>query len=323
MDATTPVEPNDLITFTRVVDAGSFSGAARLLGVPTSTVSRRVARLEARLGVRLLQRTTRRLSLTDAGRILHGRGERILAELADAGRAVAEMQATPRGTVRLTAPAAVGELLTPLLAELLERHPELDVELELTDRVVDLIDEGFDLALRAGPLRDSTLVAHKLSDAPVRLVASPAYLERRGTPRRYQELAQHDCILFAPWSERSSWTLLCPEGKVRVRVRGRIKANSVRVVHEAALAGLGIALFPTLACHREDLAAGRLKVVLPEVGLPPQTLWIVYPSRSHLAPKVRTVVEHVKERFDRLMRASAGQGRSPASRVRRRATIPP
>lgn len=323
MNATSPVaDPNDLITFTRVVDAGSFSAAARELGVPTSTVSRRVARLEAQLDVRLLQRSTRRLHLTDAGRILHARGARIAAELADAGRAVSEMQSTPRGTVRLTAPTAVGELLTPLLAELLDRHPELGVDLDLTDRVVDIIEEGFDLALRGGPLRDSSLVAHRVSEAPVHLVASPAYLERRGTPRRYQELAEHDCILFAPWSERSTWTLLCPEGKVRVRVRGRLQANSVRVVREAALAGLGIALFPTLAYHRADLDAGRLRIVLPDVGVPAQTLWLVYPSRRLLAPKVRAVVEHVRERFDEILTGPRAGGKARPVRRVRRATIP-
>lgn len=292
-------DPNDVIAFTRVVEAGSFTKAARAEGVPTSTVSRRVARLEEKLGVRLLHRTTRRLTLTDAGRILHDRGARILSELSDAERAVTEMQATPRGLLRLTAPAGMGEEVAALVVEFLRRYAEIEMEVLLTDRRVDLIEEGVDVALRAGPLTDSTLVAHKLREAPVNLVASPAYLKRRGTPRHYKDLERHDCVLFTQWSPGSTWSLDCPDGKVKVRVHGRVRANSVDVVSRATLAGLGIAFFPARTPHGKHVAAGRLRVVLPEVGLPPQTLWIVYPSRRHLAPKVRAFVDFAKQRFAR------------------------
>ncbi len=286
---------NDLVVFTHVVDAGSFTAAARGLGLPKSAVSRRIARLEEQLGVRLLHRTTRKLNLTDAGRTLYDRGARIVSDVKDVERAVAEMQERPRGLLRVTAPVEFPSA-AQLVTGFLNLFPEVQIDLDLTNRYVDLVEEGIDVAVRAGQLADSSLVAKKLGDGRRILVASPAYLATRGTPADIGALSDHDCILFGPWSAKATWSLIGPRGPLKVPVRGRISVNHLDAVRRVALAGLGIAVLP-VDWIANDLTAERLSHVLPDVNPPPGSIWAVYPSRKHVPPTVRAFVDYLKTSF--------------------------
>src|SRR5581483_9500874 len=214
--------------FVKAVDAGSMRAAALALGVPKSTVARRIAGLEDRLGVRLLERTTRQLRVTDAGKRYHDEARVALAALERAERAATELQSAPRGVLRVTLPVNLGLLFVPeLLAEFSRQYPELRVIVDVSDRVVDLIREGFDVALRAGParLRDSSMVVHRISESAIRLFASPEYLRRRGAPKRPEELADHDCLLFGT-GERETWALTEKHRRRSISVRGRVAMNS-------------------------------------------------------------------------------------------------
>ncbi len=286
---------NDVLVFSQVVDAGSFTAAAKGLGLPTSTVSRRVARLEDQLGVRLLQRTTRKLSLTDAGRIFYDRASRIVSELEDAERAVGEMKAAPRGRLRVTAPVEMSGI-ADLLVRFLHAYPEVNIELDLTNRHVRMVEEGYDVAIRAGELSDTTLIAHRLAEASFVLVASPAYLALRGSPQQPVDLRQHDCIIFAPWSANASWLLSNKGRSQRVSVAGRLAVNHLEVVRSAAVAGLGIAMLPAVFVNPE-LEAGRLQQVLEGAGATSSSLWVIYPSRRNLPPAVRVFVDFLKTSF--------------------------
>jgi DNA-binding transcriptional LysR family regulator len=300
VSATIAPDLNDIGVFVRVIEDGSFSGAARALGLPTSTVSRRVARLEAALGARLLHRTTRKLSLTAAGRLYFERSARIIAELAEAELAVSELGSSPRGLVRGTAPVSVAGI-DRLVTDFLVRYPDVQIEMDLTNRTVNLVAEGYDMAIRAGDIGDSSLIAHRLADSHLLLVASPAYLRRRGTPRTPKDLRDHDAVIYARWpSSQESWTLRGPRGPIRVPVRGRIIANHWSVLKQAALAGLGIALMPDVYCLQE-LESGRLKAVLPKSTPAMGGVYVVIPSRRHLSPAVRAWVDFVKTNYDRYM----------------------
>ena len=286
---------NDLLVFTRVVNAGSFTAAAVVLGLPKSTVSRRLSRLEERLGVRLLQRTTRKLNLTDAGRTLYVRSARIMSDLEDAERAVTEMREEPRGRLRVTAPVEL-PAMPQLVTDFLDRFPDVQIDLDLTNRYVDLVEEGFDVAVRAGQLSDSSLVARKIGDTRRSLVASPVYVARRGTPQNIGDLADHDCVLFGRWSTNATWTLSGPQGPTKLQVKGRISVNHLDAARHAALTGFGIALLP-VDWVADDLAAGRLLSVLPDASPPPGSLWAVYPSRKHVPAAVRAFIDFLKTRF--------------------------
>lgn len=286
---------DDLLLFTRVVDVGSFTAAGRSLGLPTSTVSRRVARLEDRLGVQLLQRTTRKLNLTDAGRTYYDCGLRVSNDLEEAERAIAELQATPRGRLRATAPLELGPV-TALVLDFLRAFPEVEVELELTNRHVDLVEEGFDVAVRAGNLPDSSLIAHKLADNELGLFASEAYVERRGAPRTPEEIREHDCIVFPPLAPNSTWSLRSNGKIVRVPLRGRLTVNHLIAAKDAAMGGLGIALIPTQFCVVE-LAAGQLQQLLPKACPPAGSIWLMVPSRRHLPARVRAFVDFLKNNY--------------------------
>jgi DNA-binding transcriptional LysR family regulator len=283
------------VVFVRVVQAGSFTKAAALLGMPKSTVSRKVAELEQRLGARLLQRTTRTLGLTDVGRTYHEHWTRLVAEVEEAENAVHRLQATPRGKLRMTAPLSFS-FLGPIAAELLRRYPEIELEVVATDRVVDLVEEGFDLAIRAGRLADSTLVARSLGTMRRLVVASPEYLKRRGLPRTPDDLARHDGILFAG-QDAAGWRLEAGGRKVGAKVRARLVVNDLDMVREAAVAGLGIALLPIDRCS-PDLRERRLRRVLADWCSPVTPIHVVYPSTRHLSPKVTALLELLRERMD-------------------------
>jgi DNA-binding transcriptional LysR family regulator len=283
----------EILAFTRVVQRGGFSAAARDLGMPKSTVSRKVSELEGRVGARLLQRTTRRVSLTDVGRVYYDHCVRIVAELEEAQRAVAETQATPTGPLRVTAPLTFS-IVGPVLAEYLRLYPSVDVELVCTDRRVDLIEERFDLAIRAGQTPDSTLVARKLGALRRRLLASPALMKRLGRLREPEELSRHPVLAFLP--EGSIWRLRSAARSVEVTVRPRLVANDFETLLEAARAGAGIALVPELSCDA-DVRAKRLVEVLPEWSAGETPVFALYPSNRHLAPKVTAMVELLRKKL--------------------------
>jgi len=316
---------NQVGVFVRVVEKRGFTAAAQALGLPKSSVSRAVSRLETALGVRLLQRTTRRLHLTEAGAAFYDRASRALTDLSEARDAAGEQQDAPRGVVRVTAPVDLGvEFLAEIVARFARRFPEIRVEMNLTSRRVDLVEEGFDLALRAGRLSDSSLVARKLGTIEARLVASPAYLRRRGTPRSVDDLAAHECVLFRGREGAAEWPLIGPDGPTRVEVRGAIDADDISFLRRAVLAGAGIALLPWVMCAR-DVHAGKLTRVLPEHASRGSQLHLVYPSSRQVPRRVAVFRDFVVESMtpapwdvcaQKERAASGGQHATAAKRAR-------
>lgn len=273
---------NRVAIFVRVVDDGGFSAAARTLRLPKSSVSRAVALLEEQLGARLLQRSTRRVRLTEAGTAFYERASRGLAGLEEAAAAVADLQGSLRGPIRVTAPVDAGVwVLAPLVARFVALHPGVHIDAVLTGRVVDLVAEGFDFALRAAPLRDAGLVARKLARVESALYAAPAYLARRGTPSRVADLQAHDCILFRPDRGRVTWTLLGPAGEESVEVTGPAGADDFSFVQRLVLAGSGIGLLPSFLCQEAVSGGGLLRLLPDHVGLG-GTFHLVYPSARYL-----------------------------------------
>ncbi|MBP1807360.1 LysR family transcriptional regulator [Rubellimicrobium aerolatum] len=274
--------------FLAVVEAGSFAGAAQRLGTGSGQASKLVARLEAELGVRLLHRTTRALQLTEAGQTYHDR-LRVLVEDLDALDAEVRSQGTvPRGRVRMTAPMAFGTLrVAPILAEVARAYPEIALEVQFTDRLVRLVDEGFDLAVRVGRAEDSTLVARRLGEARILAVASPAYLAARGRPEAPRDLAGHDCVIDLNRRDPHRWTFA---GGVAVAVRGRLTFSDPTACLLAAEAGLGVAAMPDFVAT-ESLRAGRVLRLLEAHEDAPLPIHALMPSGRHMAAKVRVVVE--------------------------------
>ena len=287
---------NEIYVFAQVVRAGSFVRAARKLGMPKSTVSRKVVDLEARLGARLLERTTRSLRLTDTGRAYFAHAERILVELEEADAAVTQLQAAPRGPLRVSAPLNFAQL-GPIGERFLARYPEVQLEIACTDRIVDLIAEGFDLALRVGRLADSTLIARPLAMMRNVLVASPSVLDQFGAPSTPEQLASWPCIAFGGAAERASWELLGAGGRTAtVRITPRFIVNDFDVLSSAAISGLGVALLPVQRCV-EDLRVGRLCRVLPDWSSIERPLQAVYPSGRHLSAKMTAFLDHLSASF--------------------------
>lgn len=280
----------------KIVETGSFRGAARALGMPKSSVSRRVAELEARLGARLLQRTTRRVGLTDAGKAYFDRAATAMLALEEAERAARDLQAAPQGTLRLTAPVNFGLLLLPqLLAEFLLAHPTVRVDVDLSDRHVDLIEERFDVAIRAGALRDSSLVAHRLNGARLLVVASPAYLRRKRKPQAPADLREHGCLIYGP-SEAAVWAFSDGGEPVSVEVRGPLCVNNFFVLRDAAAAGLGIARVPDIIAA-QAIADRRLVTLLDAFTPPEVPINVIYPSARYLSAKVRAFVDFMRARL--------------------------
>ena len=286
---------NAILIFASVAETGSFTAAARTLALPKSTVSRKVLELEKHLGARLIQRTTRKLSLTDVGRVYYEHCARISREADEADLAVQQMQATPRGVLRVTAPLSFRPP-SRIAAEFLKRYPDVRIEVVCTDRNVDLVAEGFDVAIRAGPLTDSSLIARKVAMVKQVLVAAPVYLRRRGRPRTPLELQEHETIAFGSGPSPGVWSLRKAGESVDVRVRPRLAVNDVDWVHDAASRGIGIALLPEYVC-REDLHAGRLRQVLTEWSLEETPLHALYPTPRHLSRKVVTFIEMLRDGF--------------------------
>lgn len=287
---------NQLFVFVRVIQAGSLSEAARRMSLPKSTVSRKVSDLEERVGERLIQRTTRKLGLTEAGRALFERVAPALSDIEEAESQVAGMHGAPRGVLRVAAPVSIGTTLGPIVAEYLVRHPDVAVEVVCSDRLVDLVDERFDVAIRAGALVDSTLVARHLGSAKNVLVAAPGYCKRHGTPKTPDELASHDGVVFGVGAAPHLWTLEADGKRVEVRIRPRLSVNDMDLVHAAALAGVGIAWLHPLICA-EDLRKGRLLHLLADWCSAEIPMHALYPTRRHLSPKVVAFVDLLAERI--------------------------
>lgn len=284
---------NELAFFAKVVEAGSFTAAARALRVPKATVSRKVASLETRLGARLLHRTTRRVRPTELGEAYYRRCAEILLGIEDARMLVGGFLAVPRGRLRVSAPVAFGStILADWMTEFLAVTPEVEAEVLLTNQYADLVAEGIDVAFRAGPLQESSLVARRLGPVPYVVCAAPGYLREHGTPRRPPDLRQHACLGLLGLPQRDHWPLAGPQGPEPVEVRSRATSNDILFARRAALIGAGVAYLPAFLVA-EDLALGRLVQVLPDYGLPARDLYAVYPSRNYLAPPVRAFLDFV------------------------------
>lgn len=292
-----------LLAFVRVVEAGSFVRAAERLGASTSSLSRQVAELEGHLGARLLNRTTRKLSLTEGGQAFYERAVQVLADLDEAEALVSSAAATPRGTLRLTCSHALGvQRIGPAIAAFVARYPEVRFEVTVSDRIVDLVEEGFDLAIRVGHVGSEQMVARRLGTTRLLVCAAPSYLKAHGTPRRPTDLAAHAVITYAYAPNPRLWRLIDRRGQVHeVRVGGPLHANSGELAVAAAVGGLGLVLEPDFIVEAA-LASGALVRVLPDCEGAPADIWAVYPSRRHLSLKVRLFVDHVVRHFAAMAR---------------------
>jgi DNA-binding transcriptional LysR family regulator len=293
---------NLVTAFVRVVEQQSFTGAAKALNLPKSSVSRRVTELEEELGVQLLHRTTRKLALTEAGRSYYEQAEKALSELNAAAETAAGMDTEARGIVRVTAPVDIGVMgLADIVAEFLREFPEIHVELSLSSRMVNLIDEGFDIGVRAGRSRDASLVSRKVGDAALGLYASPGYLEARGRPKVLDDLAAHDCVLFRAKHAKALWKLDGPSGEVStVEVRGRLNVDEMLFVRQAVGMGLGIGLLPTIViatCARVR-PLEPVERVLPEFSLGGASeISVVTPSGPKRPRRVTLVRDFLVQRL--------------------------
>ncbi|NVI97643.1 LysR family transcriptional regulator [Myxococcus sp. AM009] len=284
---------DEIFAFMAVVDAGSFVGGGRAIGLTRSAAGKALARLESRLGVRLLNRTTRHVSLTDDGRVFHEHCQQVLAALDEAEASVGDRTGTPRGVLRITVPDAFGRLhVLPVLKKYLQTWPDVQVEVSFTDRVADIIEEGYDLAVRINVTStDTRLVSRLVAQHRVFVCAAPSYLAARGEPQTLEELATHDCLLFSSRSRRQRWRLR-PKGGAYATVEGRsrLRLDSGEALRDAAVAGLGIAFLPAFLVG-EDLARGRLKALLPSCETEVVRIMAFYPSRRHLPAKVRRFID--------------------------------
>jgi len=298
-----------ITAFARVVEAGSFARAAERLGVSVSSVSRQVSDLEAHLDARLLNRTTRRLSLTEAGQAFYERCVQLLADLEEAEVAMTAASVVPRGTLRLTCSATFGARhLAPAIAAFAARHAQLQFDVELSERVVDLVEEGFDLAVRIGEAGSQNLVGRRIGTTRLVCCAAPSYLERHGEPRKPEDLAKHACLTYEHAPSRNVWPFRDRQGRERnVRIGGPVHATSGRFLEALAAEGVGIAREPDFIVG-PDVRAGRLKPILCGFEPAPLPIYVVYPSRRHLSAKVRAFADFLVERF-----AAAQWGLPPAA----------
>ena len=281
--------------FCTIVELGSFTRAAERLGMANPMVTKHVNALEGSLGVRLLNRTTRKLSRTEAGQAYYERARELLADLDALNAAVGDLTEAPRGTLRLTTPVSFGvQYLGGAMASFIARHPQVRIDLQMSDRVVDLVDEGLDVAIRIARLADSSAVARRISQTRLAACASPGYLAAHGAPTRLAQLAQHRCLAYSYGSGGDEWKALGPDGEVSAAAPWVMRANNGEVLRAVALDDAGIALLPTFLVG-QDLAAGRLVEVLADHRFGVLGVHAVYPHRRHLSPKVRAFVEHLQQ----------------------------
>jgi len=279
--------------FVKVVETGGFTSASRELAVPKSTVSRQIARLEDRLGVRLIERTTRAFRTTEAGQTYYERCAQVVADLQEAEAAVTQAQVAPRGVLRVSAPLTFGYLfMGRLVAQFMEQFTEVQLEVDLTDRKVDLIEEGYHVAVRVGQLRDSSMIARRLGSSEHVIAASPAYLAARGTPKVPDDLREHECMLYG-YRNTAGWRL---SADVSVPVRGRLTSNNGDLLRAAAVGDQGIVFAPRFILG-PDLKSGRLVLLLEEFTQSDGGIWAMYPHSRNLSVKVRAFVDFASEYF--------------------------
>jgi len=291
-------ELDDLRSLVAVLECGSFSGAAQRLGLSKSIISRRIAGMEAAFGTRLLSRTTRGVSPTEAGLDLKARAERILADYEEARDALSHRSGEISGRLRLSAPLSFGvQHVAPLLVELAARHPQLEMDVSYSDRLVDLIGERFDAAIRIGHLPDSSLVARRVGPARSVAVASPDYLARRGTPQTPEDLGTHDCLLYSG-SLTVAWQFHSGKRIVSVRPNGRLRSDNGNAIAEWAKAGLGVALLPTFLIS-DEVEGGALTPILTDYPVPEYGIYVLRPPGHYLPAKVRVLTDLLAERFGR------------------------
>lgn len=288
-----PTNVNEIVVFMAVAEAASFVRGGRSMGITGSAASKAVARLEARLGARLLHRNSRSVSLTDEGQRLFEGGLRMLDAIAEAEAGIAGQDGTPRGLLRLTVPDAFGRgTILPLVSRYLATWPNVRVDVTFTDQTSDIVEEGFDLAIRIGAdTAPAGLVSRVLAEYPVWLCAAPSYLDAQGEPVDVAALGRHDCIMFRSRMQTQDWSAETGDGDMqKLPARGRLRMNSAHAIRDAALTGLGIALLPSFLVE-EDVAADRLRRVLPGLGLGSVRIVALYPSRRMLEPRVRRFID--------------------------------
>ena len=296
---------DDMRIFVATVDAGNFTAAANRLRLSKQFVSRRVAALEASLGVRLLVRNTRNLTVTDLGQDFFERAKRILADVGDAERAMSARRTEPRGLLKVSAPMSFGMAhLSPLVAEFLRAHPDVRFDMDLADRTVDVIGEGFDMALRIGRLQDSTLVAQKLIDVRMIACCSPGYRRRRHAPATPADLAQHACLPYGQ-AGRASWEFIVDGARTALDVEGPLRSNNGEVLRDSAIAGLGIVYLPDFIVAG-SVDAGLLVEVLAPYMPPPNALHAVYPRHRETSVTIRAFTQFLRERLT--ARAATARG---------------
>ncbi|HEX7327732.1 MAG TPA: LysR family transcriptional regulator [Casimicrobiaceae bacterium] len=288
-----------ITAFVRIVETGSLAAAARRLDVSVSALSRLLAELESHLGTRLIHRTTRRLALTETGRAFYERAVQLTADLAEAEEAVSSAAVAPRGTLRLTSSAAFGTgYLASAIADFRLRYRELRFEVELSERAVDLVDEGLDLAIRIGPIGSQALIGRRIADAHIVCCASPAYLERHPAPTTPADLAAHECLIYEYAAAGAQWSFVDAAGATQtVRVAGSARANNGAMLAALAISGAGIAYEPDFIVA-PAVRAGRLVPLLRGYAPPSVGIHAMYPSRRHLSAKVRTFVDFLVARFE-------------------------
>jgi len=283
--------------FVRVARYGSFAAAARELDMSRAMVSKHVMNLEESLGVRLLNRNTRQVSLTEAGADYLERLQHILSELDEAEESVATLTSEPRGILRLNAPPSFGAFhLVPMIGEFMQINPKVRVELTLTDHAAGVVEEGFDLAIEVGRLADSSMVARILAHSRLVVSGAPGYLKRRGIPKTPEDLADHNCLTSSRFPPRDEWPFRGPDGDTIFKVSGTFRSNIGDAVHRMALNGLGLTMLPTYMIGN-DLKAGRLQAVLTDYEPEPYAIAALYPDRRYLPVKVRSFVDFLAERF--------------------------
>ncbi len=285
-----------LATFVKVVDCGGFAAAARALDVSPRSVTIHIRTIEERLGVRLLNRSTRKVSLTDVGQAYYQRCVQILTDLDDADRIALAMQSNPRGSLRLNAAIPIPSLIAPVIAEFVRLYPDVSIDMTMTDRMVDLVEEGFDLSIRNIPIPDSSLIVRKI--APYRFVicGTPKYFDTHGKPQRPEDLSRHNCLMYAqsPW--RNEWPLTGPDGEQLIPVSGNLRSNSAIALRSAALHGQGL-LYTSSFVVAEDIKSGHLVPVLGDFLRAEYSIDAIYPHRHHLSAKVRTFIDMLAKHF--------------------------
>ncbi|GLS35106.1 LysR family transcriptional regulator [Mesorhizobium tianshanense] len=286
-----------MMVFAKSVETGSFSKAAEAFSMSPQAIGKHIRGLEQHLDVKLIHRTTRRQSLTDFGQAYYQRVRTILAEIDAAESLAQESRAVPRGRLRINAPVTLGaHELARVLPEYLANHPKVEVELTLADRLVDLVDEGYDAVFRTGPLGDSGLIARQLRPMRFVLCAAPSYMAQRGAPIRPEDLRHHECLGFAYGSTRDRWRFTSPDGEEVIEVKCRTVANNGQALLTLALAGLGVLMQPE-ALVREALSTGKLVPLLPDYAVPSRPLHILYAPDRRITPKLRSFLDFAVEKF--------------------------